>query len=317
MSKEKLEGILLMKEVIRTNNLSKRYGEDLALSNINITVKQGDIYGLVGNNGSGKTTFLRILTGQSEATSGSFELFSKSSSTDLSKARRRTGAIIEMPCFYPKLTVEKNMEYYRIQRGIPGKERIDKVLEEVGLLKAKKKRFQDLSLGMKQRLGLALAMMTEPELLLLDEPINGLDPSGIIEIRNLLLKLNKEKNITILISSHILTELSNIATCYGFLNKGVLVEQLSEKELHEKCKSFLEIKVTNANKLVALLEKNLGCKNYKVLPGEIVQIFDFDNRPEEISELAISNKIGLIALEQKSLDLENYYMSLIGVAKND
>lgn len=209
------------------------------------------------------------------------------------------------------------MEYYRIQRGIPGKKIIDKVLQEVNLLDAKNKKFNDLSLGMKQRLGLALAMMTEPELLLLDEPINGLDPSGIIEIRNLLLKLNKEKNITILISSHILSELSNVATCYGFLSKGKLVEELSAKELEERCKAYLELRVTNAKKLAALIEDKLGYTNYKVLPGERIQIFEGIDNPEKFSELAINNKIGLLALEEKTLNLENYYMSLIGGSEND
>lgn len=305
-----------MKEVIKTYKLSKSYKNCNALIDANITVNQGDIYGLVGNNGAGKTTLLKILTGQSQLSSGSFELFSKSSEKDLNLVRKRTGVIIETPSFYPKLTVFKNMEYYRLQRGIPGKEKIDKVLKEVGLYEAKNKKFEDLSLGMKQRLGLALAMMNEPDLLILDEPINGLDPSGIIEIRNLLLKLNKEKNITILISSHILTELSNIATCYGFLNKGRLVEELSAKDLEKKCQSFLEVKVTNSKKLAALLEQKLGYKEFKVISEDVIQVFDINRSPEEISELAISNKIGLMALDEKSINLESYYMSLMGVAEN-
>jgi ABC-2 type transport system ATP-binding protein len=306
-----------MNEIVKTHQLSKRYKNDMALSNVDITVNQGDIYGLVGNNGAGKTTLLRILTGQSEPTNGSFELFSKASNEDLNRVRKRTGAIIENPSFYPKLTVKQNLEYYRLQRGIPGKSNIDKILKEVDLLNAKKKKFDNLSLGMKQRLGLALVMLTEPELLILDEPINGLDPSGIIEIRNLLLKLNKEKNITIIISSHILSELSNIATRYGFLNNGKLVEELSAKELEEKCKSYLEIKVTNAKKLCALLEEKLGYVNYKVIPDEKIQLFDGIYEPEKISELSIANGIGLLALEQKTIDLENYYMSLIGDGEND
>lgn len=305
-----------MKEVIKTYKLSKSYKNCNALIDVNINVNQGDIYGLVGNNGAGKTTLLKILTGQSQLSRGSFELFSKSSEKDLNLVRKRTGVIIETPSFYPKLTVFKNMEYYRLQRGIPGKEKIDKVLKEVGLYDAKKKKFEDLSLGMKQRLGLALAMMNEPDLLILDEPINGLDPSGIIEIRNLLLKLNKEKNITILISSHILTELSNIATCYGFLNKGRLVEELSAKDLEKKCQSFLEVKVTNSKKLAALLEQNLGYKEFKVISEDVIQVFDINRSPEEISELAISNKIGLMALDEKSINLESYYISLMGVAEN-
>ncbi|WDV48083.1 ABC transporter ATP-binding protein [Clostridiaceae bacterium M8S5] len=305
-----------MKEIICTNKLSKAYGMDSVLSDINMTVRQGDIYGLVGNNGAGKTTLLRILTGQSQASSGEYNLFSKSSNSELSRVRRRIGAIIEAPCFYPKLTVGQNMEYYRIQRGIPGKDKIDKVLNEVNMIYAKKKKYVNLSMGMKQRVGLALAMMAEPELLLLDEPINGLDPSGIIEIRQLLLKLNKEKNITILISSHILTELSNVATSYGFLSKGRLVEQLSAKELKNRCRSYLEVKVTNANKLSALLEQKLGYKDFKVLKGDIIHIFDDNVVPEKISELAIANQIGLVGLKEKSIDLESYYMTLIGGIEN-
>lgn len=305
-----------MKTIIKTHKLSKKYGNDTVLSDINISIKQGDIYGLVGNNGAGKTSLLRILTGQSEPTSGSFELFSKSEDKDLSRVRRRTGVIIESPSFYSNLTVEQNMEYYRIQRGIPGKYKIDKILKEVNLFDEKKKKFNDLSLGMKQKLGLALAMMTEPELLILDEPINGLDPYGIIEIRNLLLKFNKEKNITILISSHILTELSNIATCYGFLNKGVLLEEISADEINEKCKSFLEVKVRNINKLATLLEEKLGYKDYKVLPSGVIHIFDYNRESEKVSELAVYNKVGLIELYEKSINLENYYMSLIGGVEN-
>ncbi|QJA07551.1 ABC transporter ATP-binding protein [Romboutsia sp. CE17] len=305
-----------MREVIKTYNLSKKYKNSDALLDVSINVKKGDIYGLVGDNGAGKTTLLRILAGQSDASSGSFELFSTSNEKELSEIRKHTGVIIESPSFYPNLTVEKNMEYYRIQRGIPGKSRVDKALKEVNLYDVKKKKFSQLSLGMKQRLGLALAMMNEPELLILDEPINGLDPSGIIEIRNLLLKLNKEKNITIVISSHILLELSNIATCYGFLNKGRLVKEISASELNEKCKSYLEIKVNNVNKLTALLEEKLGYSDYKVLPNKVINIFDINRDPKKISELIVKNGIELSSLEEKTINLENYYMSLMGGVKN-
>ena len=306
-----------MKEVIKTNKLVKKYGDFVALDNVNITVNQGDIYGLVGDNGSGKTTFFRLLTGQSNATSGSFELLSKSTEKELNKVRRRIGSIIENPSFYPNMTLEQNIEYYRIQRGVPGKENTTKALKEVGLFEARKKKFSNISLGMKQRLGLALALLGEPELLILDEPINGLDPSGIIEIRNLLLKLNKEKDITIIISSHILSELANIATCYGILKKGKLVEEVSSEELNERCKSYLEVKVTEPKKLVVLLEKELGYKNYKVMPDGIIQLFDKSPIIEEISKIAVSNGIGLIGLNEKTIDLEGYYMNLIGGYKND
>lgn len=305
-----------MREVIKTNNLVKKYGENIVLDNISITVNQGEIYGLVGDNGAGKTTLFRILSGQSNISNGSFELLGESSEKNIMKVRKRIGTIIENPSFYPKMTIEENLEYYRLQRGIPGKKNIDKILKEVGLLEVKKKKFNNISLGMKQRLGLALALLGEPELLILDEPINGLDPSGIIEIRNLLLKLNREKNITIIISSHILSELYNIATCYGFLSKGKLVEEISLKQLNERCRSYLEINVTNPKKFSVLLEEKLAYKNYKIMPDGLIHLFEKDPINEEISRLAVENGIGLKSINEKSANLENYYLSLIGGVKN-
>ena len=305
-----------MREVIKTNNLVKKYGENLILDNVTITVNQGEIYGLVGDNGAGKTTLFRILSGQSYHSDGSYELLGLSGEKEIIKARKRIGAMIENPSFYPNMTIEQNLEYYRIQRGIPGKKNIDKVLKEVGLFEAKKKKFSNISLGMKQRLALALALLGEPELLILDEPINGLDPSGIIEIRDLLIKLNREKNITIIISSHILSELYNVATCYGFLSKGKLVEELSLEELNERCKSYLEINVTNPKKLSVLLEERLGYKNYKIMPDGVIHLFEKNPVNEEISKLAVDNNIGLKGINEKSANLENYYLSLIGGVKN-
>ena len=170
-----------MREVIKTNNLVKKYGQNLILDNVTITVNQGEIYGLVGDNGAGKTTLFRILSGQSYHSDGSYELLGLSGEKEIIKARKRIGAMIENPSFYPNMTIEQNLEYYRIQRGIPGKKNIDKVLKEVGLFEAKKKKFSNISLGMKQRLALALALLGEPELLILDEPINGLDPSFLFQ----------------------------------------------------------------------------------------------------------------------------------------
>lgn len=301
-----------MKDIIKTYNLSKKYGENYALKDVNLTVKQGDIYGLVGNNGAGKTTLLRLLTGQAKNYTGEFKLFDKSSDKDLEKVRKNTGTIIEAPSFYSDLTVKENMEYYRIQRGIPNKNKVLEYLKLVNLYTNRNKKFSSLSLGMKQRLGLALAVMNEPELLILDEPINGLDPSGIMGIRNLLLKFNKEKNITIIISSHILGELSNIATCYGFLSNGVLIEEISKEKLEEKCTSYLAVKVNNFKKMTALLELELGYKNYKVMPDGTIEIYDRSRNPEEVSNIAVKNGLGLTSIQEKSIELENYYMSLIG-----
>lgn len=298
--------------IVKSQKLNKRYGETMALKNVDIAIKRGSIYGLVGNNGARKTTFLKIISGLTSADSGTFSLLGADNEAGYRSVRKRTGAIIENPGFYPKMTAKQNLEYYRIQRGIPGKETVEELLHLVGLEHAAKKKFASLSLGMKQRLGIALALMGEPELLILDEPINGLDPMGIIEIRKLLLKLNQEKNVTILISSHILTELENVATDYGFLNKGELVEEVAAEKLKEKCRTFLEVKVTDAAAYAALLETELLCSNYKVLPGNCIHILEHVDRVSDYSALAVKHDIGLLAFEMKEINLENYYMNLIG-----
>lgn len=298
--------------IVKSNGLTKKYKDTLALDHANIVIPQGSIYGLVGNNGAGKTTFLKILAGHIFPTDGSFSLLGAETENDYRKVRKHCGTIIENPGFFPKMTAKQNLEYYRIQRGIPGKDTTAKALKEAGLANAVNKKFEKMSLGMKQRLGLALALMGEPELLILDEPINGLDPSGIIEIRNLLLKLNREKNITILISSHILSELENMATDYGFLSKGVLVEQITSKQLHEKCRSYLEIKITDTKKYAALLESELHCTNYKVMPNNCIHIMEAEEDVTKYSALAAKHDIGLISFDRKEINLENYYMNLIG-----
>lgn len=233
--------------VLATHGLSRSYGKSAALDQASLTVRKGDIYGLVGRNGAGKTTLMRLVTGQSTPTAGAVELFGQSG-RDLEKARGRTGAMIEIPSFAPFLTARENLEYYRIQRGIPGKNVVDEVLEQVDLRDTGKKKFKSFSLGMKQRLGLALALMNHPDFLILDEPINGLDPEGVAEFRQLLKQLNRDRQTTILISSHILTELSSVASCYGFLEKGRLLEEISAETLHEKCRTCLRLTVDDAAK---------------------------------------------------------------------
>ncbi|MDF2587844.1 MAG: ABC-type multidrug transport system [Anaerocolumna sp.] len=302
-----------MKDIIlTTKNLTKKYNNVVALDNINMQIKQGEIYGLVGKNGAGKTTLLRILTGQTEPSQGELSLFHSTSKEAINRKRKRIGAIIETPSFYPYLSAYNNLEYYRIQRGIPGKNCVKQALEEVGLSDVGNKKYKSFSLGMKQRLGLALALMNKPELLLLDEPINGLDPFGIVEIRNLLLKLNQEKNITILISSHILSELSNLVTNYGFINNGKLMKQLSHDDLLKECNKYLELKVEQVEKMTALLETELNCTSYKVTPDKSIQIYDYLDRPAIISELAVKRGIGLNSINVKELNLENYFIQLVG-----
>lgn len=302
-----------MREVIlSTDNLVKEYKNIRAVDGVNLEIRQGDIYGLVGKNGAGKTTILRMITGQAFATEGQVTLFGATSEAGLNEKRKRMGAIIEVPSFYSYMTGKQNLEYYRIQRGIPDKNSVDEVLAEVGLSEAGKRKYKEYSLGMKQRLGLALTLMNRPELLLLDEPINGLDPFGIVEIRNLLLKLNKEKNITILISSHILSELSNLVTSYGFIERGKLIKQISSEDLAKECNRYLELRVDNVEAMTALLEVKLNCQAYKVTHDRAIHIFEYLDQPNKISELAIKNGIGLLSVSTKEINLENYFIQLIG-----
>lgn len=300
-----------MKEhIIEARNVSKKYGDITALGNVDITVRRGEIYGLVGDNGAGKTTFLKMLTGQIFPTGGELKLFGAYTEAEIRQNRRRTGAIVESPGFYPKLSVEKNLEYYRIQRGIPGKKRVGETLKAVSLWEVRKRKASRLSLGMKQRLGLAIALLGEPELLILDEPINGLDPSGIIEMRNLLLKLNHEKNITIIISSHILTELEQITTTYGFLSRGWLIQEVTADKLHEECAGYIEIAVGEPERYAALLEKTYAGERYQVMPDMGIRIPNPSFPMEIYSGLASKNNIDILRLETKQMSLEDYYMNL-------
>lgn len=290
--------------------VTKRYGNFTALDKVDITVAKGAIYGLVGDNGAGKTTFLKLFSGHIYADEGELKLFGCHRQKDMEEQRKRTGVVIEAPGFYPQISVERNLEYYRILKGVPGKRAVDEVLELVGLADKRKKRCRDLSLGMKQRLGLAIALIGEPELLILDEPINGLDPSGIIEIRNLMQKLNREKNITIILSSHILSELEQLATVYGFLTDGKLAEQVTAEEIKEKCSDYIEISVSDPERYTAVLEKKFHTERYKVLPDKTIHIMDPMMDIGAYSRLAGEYHMDISKLERRQVTLEEYYMDL-------
>ena len=301
-----------MQDVIKVSNLTKVYGRKRVLNGVNLTLEKGQIYGLVGKNGVGKTTLMRIVTGLSFKTDGEYEMFGAKTEKELLDACHRVGTMIETPAFYPYMTARQNLEYYRLQRGVVEKDRVEKVLEEVGLTDTGKKQFKNFSVGMKQRLGLALALLGSPDLLILDEPINGLDPEGIVEFRNVLKRLNVENNITMMISSHILTELSSIATCYGFMKDGSMVEEISAVDLESKCKACVEVEVSDAKRVTGLLETNLGCTQYEVLPNNHIRVYQYYDDPSILSDLIVLNGIKLKLLEVKSTDLENYFLELLG-----
>ena len=296
--------------VLEVRNLTKRYGDKAVVDNVSLTIKQGDIYGLIGQNGAGKTTFMRMVTSLSTPDAGEISLFGESSEAGLQEARRRMGAIIEEPALYTNLSATQNLEYYRIQRGIPDKSIVATSLEKVGLADAGKKKFKDFSMGMKQRLALALATMSKPDFIMLDEPINGLDPMGIVEIRELIKSLN-ESGVTFLLSSHILAELSQLATKYAFIHEGRLIKNLTAIELQEECKRALRLKVDDAPKAAALLETDLGIKDYKQVAADELRVYE---RLEQASDMVATLSVGGVAVSSANEvgdSLEDYFKNMI------
>lgn len=306
-----------MNEVIlKTYNVTKKYGNQVAVNNVNMTIRKGEIYGFIGQNGAGKTTLIRLITGLIHKSGGEIELLGASGENELNKARTMVGSLIETPLFYTNMTARENLEVSRLVRNIPGKRCIDEVLELVGLKDVEKKKVKNFSLGMRQRLGIANALMGNPKLLILDEPINGLDPMGIVEIRELLKKINKEKNMTILISSHILSELSELATTYGIISNGKLIEEITAEELSEKCRQYIDLKVDDTARAVTLLERELEISDYEVLEDKKIKIF---SNLENIGEVnSILSKSGVIveSISVKGENLEEYFINTVGGALN-
>ncbi|KEI86222.1 ABC transporter ATP-binding protein [Clostridium botulinum] len=298
--------------ILKTTNLSKKYKKDFVVNNLNISIKRGEIYGFIGENGAGKTTFIRMITGLVAPTNGEIKLFSKEKGDELGHVRKRIGALIEKPAFYPYMTAYQNLEAFRIEKGIPGKECIDKILKSVGLYEDRNKKLKNFSLGMKQKLALAIALLGDPEFLILDEPINGLDPMGIKEVRDILKKLNKEKNITMLISSHILGELYQLANCYGIIHKGKLMEQITLKELDEKCKRSLSIKVDDVNKAATILETELSTINFKILPDGTIKLYDYVDNSRLVSSTLTKANIIIDQIMPNESNLEEYFINLVG-----
>lgn len=303
-----------MEYILQTNNIEKRYKNVKVLNNLNIHIEKGAIYGLIGKNGAGKTTLIRIICGLQKPTSGTYSIYGiANNNKKVIQMRKRIGAIIESPSIYLDMTAEENLKQQYKIIGLPSFDNLHEILKLVDLDKTENKITKNFSLGMKQRLGIAIALVGNPDLLILDEPINGLDPEGIIEMRELILKLNKEKGITVLISSHYLDELSKIATHYGFLDKGQILKEITNKELEQNSKKRIEIKVDNLKECVKLFEEyNVS---YEVVSAEQVNIYNNVN----ISNLAIAlSKRNCVIKEfqEKEESLESYYMNLIGGGKN-
>ena len=306
----------MKKVVLKTYNITKKYGEQLAVDNVNMTIKKGDIYGFIGKNGAGKTTLIRLITGLIHKSGGEIELLGANEENELNKARTMVGSLIESPSPYTNMTARENLEVSRLVRNIPGKKCIDEVLELVGLKDVEKKKVKNFSLGMRQRLGIANALMGNPKLLILDEPINGLDPMGIVEIRELLKKINKEKDMTILISSHILSELSELATTYGIISNGKLIEEITAKQLSEKCRQYIDLKVDDTARAVILLERELGISDYEVLEDSNIKVFSNLDNVGEVNSLLSRSGIIVESISVKGENLEEYFMNKVGGVLN-
>jgi len=296
--------------IIETRSVCKKYGSFSAVSDMDIRVRKGSVYALIGQNGAGKTTLLKMLCGLTPVTSGEISLFGECSPRGLEKVRARTGAMIETPAFLPYLSAKDNLKYLCIQRGENREDSINNVLKFVGLDDTGKKHFGSFSLGMKQRLGLALAVMDDAELLILDEPINGLDPMGIREFRDIILRLNKEKGITVLISSHILGELSQIATDYSFIDHGRLLRHDTATELMEKCRSFLRIDVDDIAKASEVLRGTLGCTKF-TCSGNTIHMEERMDEPEEFVQALTKSGIAVFQICREGISLEQYFIDLI------
>ena len=303
-----------MEYVLTTNKLTKKYGNFKSLDELSIHIPKGSIYGLVGKNGAGKTTLIRVICGLQKPTKGTYSIYGiKNTSKAIVKSRRRMGAVVETPAIYLNMSAEENLKLQCLSVGVPSYDSVPEILELVGLAKTGRKKAGHFSLGMKQRLGIAMALVGNPDFLVLDEPVNGLDPQGIIELRELILKLNREYQITVLISSHILDELSRLATHYGFINEGCLVKEISADELENACRKYTRIEVTNTNALVRVLDANNI--EYEILSDSAANIYGRINLSKLVIALAKEN-CEVISSCERDESLENYFINLVGGKHN-
>ena len=304
-----------MEYVLATQGLSKHYKDFKALDGLTMHVPKGSIYGFVGRNGAGKTTLIRLICGLQQPTAGTYTLYGTDSrEKGIAAIRRRMGAVVETPSIYLDLTAEDNLkEQFRVL-GVPSDDGIPALLKLVGLGDTGKKKARNFSLGMKQRLGIAVALAGDPDFLVLDEPVNGLDPQGIIEIRELILKLNRERKITVLISSHILDELSKLATHYGFIDSGRIVKELSARELEAACRKCLRVQVTDTRPLVRALDQ-MGVE-YKILDDGQADVFAQVNI-SRLSRALDAEGCELLSAQERDESLESYFVNLVGGGSHD
>lgn len=296
--------------VLQTKGLSKNYKSFTALDHVDMTVYRQDIYGLIGRNGAGKTTIMKIVTGLTERSGGEFEIFSKKGAA-AEKEKRRIGCLIETPAFFGSLTAWQNLKYYALQKGITDEKQIDEALALVNLTEVKDKKFKKFSLGMKQRLGIAFAVLDNPDLIILDEPINGLDPIGISELRSTFQRLCSERGITFIISSHILSELYLVANRFLIIEKGRVLKEVTKEELDLACMRCLVVKTTDTKRAAVVLEEALGISEYKVIDSGELRVYENGRKPEELNRVLIQNDVAVSGIFEAGISLEDYFKSLV------
>lgn len=303
-----------MEYVLTTDNLNKKYKHFQALNDFSMRVPKGSIYGFVGRNGAGKTTLIRLICGLQLPTSGSFSLYGiQNDNQNIVKSRRRMGAVVETPSIFMDMRAEENLKQQYLILGLPDFDGIPELLSLVGLENTGKKKVKNFSLGMRQRLGIAIALCGSPDFLVLDEPVNGLDPQGIVEIRELILKLNREHGITVLISSHILDELSRLATHYGIIDNGYMVKELSAGELEAACRKCVRVEVTDTGILARVLDAQ-GL-DYKILSRNQADVYAKVNVTRLAAALS-QEGCEILSMQEKDESLESYFLSLVGGGKN-
>ena len=304
-----------MEYVLTTNALSKHYGKFKALNDLSMHVPKGAIYGFVGRNGAGKTTLIRVICGLQAPTSGGYSIYGiEHTDNSIVKSRHRMGAVVETPSIYLDMTAEDNLKQQALILGLPSYDSIPEILKLVGLENTGKKKARNFSLGMKQRLGIAVALIGNPDFIVLDEPINGLDPQGIVDIRELILKLNREHGITVLISSHILGELSKLATHYGFIDKGHLVKEISAEELETVCRKYICVEVSDVKALARVLDTEE--LEYEILSDSKANIYGKINLSKLVIALS-KEDCELISSHEQDESLENYFINLVGGEHNE
>ena len=298
--------------ILKVNKLTKCYNNVKVLDGVSFAIERGKIYGFIGENGAGKTTAIRILAGLSAADQGEIEIIGQSESKQLEVTRKKIGIIVEKPILYDSLSAVDNMNMQCILYGQKNADILPQLLKKVGLANVKKKKVKDFSLGMKQRLGIAMALVQEPKLLILDEPVNGLDPMGMVDIRELLKSLNKEYGITIIISSHILTELYQLATDYIIIHKGKIVELLTLEALNDKCRKHINIETDEMEKAAETIKRELKTENYKIVSENTIKLYDCIDDVKNIAKILFDGGILVTGFTVVGENLEEYYIDLLG-----